>query len=384
LRCERLEDRTLPAGHALASATLLPFTPFQTAAASGFLAQPNEVDLYEVSLQAGDRLQAGVSAASAGSGLQSVLRIFDAAGRPVALDDQEGGDPSLSFQAATAGTYFVGVSSAGNDNYDPEVADSGQGGLSTGLYTLELRSNTDAPVQADVTASSFRLDNPTAAWGDTLTGTFRVENRGGAAASGFSVTLELAGTNLFDGPSRSWQTTTPTGLMPDQGYLAAFSVQLPTSAPAGLAGAEPLYLGLVITPGTNDPNTADKAGVHRGSDWEELPIVTPVQLNGTNHDQGSAAALPLNGRADASIAAKQADWYQVTVPPNQSGRLSAQVAPTSGSSLVPRLQLLGSNATLLAESDGGPGGAPPALQQHLVAGTYYLVVLARPGREATG
>ena len=70
-RLEQLEDRTVLAGHTLATATALPFVG-GTAQAAGFLAQPGEVDLYEVSLQPGDKVS--VSAQTAGSGLAPLLR----------------------------------------------------------------------------------------------------------------------------------------------------------------------------------------------------------------------------------------------------------------------------------------------------------------------
>src|SRR4051812_37635697 len=95
LRLEPLEERTLLAGHTLATATALAFTDFGTARAGAFLATPQEVDLYRVHLRAGDEVSASISAQTAGSGLQGLLRIFDGAGQQVALNDQEGGDPAL-------------------------------------------------------------------------------------------------------------------------------------------------------------------------------------------------------------------------------------------------------------------------------------------------
>ena len=88
---------------------------------SHFLSIPDEVDLYSVTLQGGETLDASIDAQQAGSGLASLLRVFDANGTPLALDNQQGGDPQLTFQAATAGTYYIGVSSAPNNNYNPTV-----------------------------------------------------------------------------------------------------------------------------------------------------------------------------------------------------------------------------------------------------------------------
>src|SRR5262245_55541208 len=164
LGLEWLEDRTLLSGSTLETATPLVINSFGTAKAAGFLADPHEVDLYRVHLGPGDILNAGVIAQGAGSGLQSLLRIFDDSGRQVALDDQEGGDSRLTFQGATAGDYFVGISSAPNDGYDPTAPDSGSAGGTTGVYTLNLRDAAHAPLRADLVGSSFRLGVDTAAY----------------------------------------------------------------------------------------------------------------------------------------------------------------------------------------------------------------------------
>jgi hypothetical protein len=242
-----------------------------------FLNDPLEADLYQVTLNAGDQLNAAIGAQTAGSGLQSLLRIFAIDGTPMALDDQLGGDPSLTFQAATAGSYFVGVSSAPNDGYNPNVADSGSAGGTTGLYTLNLRVTPGTALQPDVTGSSFRLDQPTAAWGDTISGSFRIENRGGLDAPGFSVQVILSSSNRFDGsvPSQPLTITLKSGVPADLGpgaaYTDQFSAQLPASPPANFPTSGPLYVGLLIGPGPGDTNASDKSGVHSGEEWETSP-----------------------------------------------------------------------------------------------------------------
>ena len=88
------------------------------------------------------------------------LRLFDAEGNELAAnndgaaDDEEfSRDPYLDYTAELAGTYYVGVSQLGNDNYDPNVARSGSGwtfpevGVFNGFYdlTATLEDSTTEP-----------------------------------------------------------------------------------------------------------------------------------------------------------------------------------------------------------------------------------------------
>src|SRR6516165_3926434 len=189
---DRLEPRRLLAASPLDSAVPLHFGALSDAEVSHFLSIPDEVDLYSVTLQSGETLDARIDAQQAGSGLTSLLRIFNASGTPLALDNQQGGDPQLSFQASTAGIYYVGVSSAPNNNYNPTVVADGVPGDTTGLYTLDVRLTTAAPLLPDLTGSSFRTGVDMAAAGDTIPITFTVQNRGGADPGSFHVQELLA------------------------------------------------------------------------------------------------------------------------------------------------------------------------------------------------
>src|SRR5262245_59581689 len=101
-----------------------------------------DVDMYQVQVNAGDVLQVDIDAASFGSPLDSVLRIFDGTGHPVAEDDDAiggGTDSHLEFFVNTTSTYYVGVSGFFNQRYDPFIAGSGRPAESTGEYTIEIK-----------------------------------------------------------------------------------------------------------------------------------------------------------------------------------------------------------------------------------------------------
>jgi hypothetical protein len=126
----------------LATALPIAFDPTGAASAAGSLVDANQVDLYAVQLQPGDRVTADVGVAGPGS-LAGCLRVFDNTGRQIAFKENTGvSDTVLTFDVLSAGTYFVGVSSNGDYVYDPNVAGSGDGGLTTGGYGLTLTRDT--------------------------------------------------------------------------------------------------------------------------------------------------------------------------------------------------------------------------------------------------
>jgi hypothetical protein len=373
LTLEWLESRILLSGDTLATAVPLTFTAFETAHAAGFLAGPDAVALYRVHLdQAGDRIQAAITAQTTGSALESVLRVFDTQGRQLALDKQEGGDPGLSFQAAQPGDYFLGVSAAGDDAYDPATAATGHGGRTTGLFALDLRRTPAAPLTADLAGSAFRLATATAAYGDTVAATFAVDNRGGADAGAFVVQVVLSPNNRFGPQSLVLTTFSLAGLGAGQAFSpGGFAVTLPDLTSATAAGfpvSGPVYLGLRIDPGGAVPelNPHDQGGVHRGADWEALTIVLPVTASGSNDSPASAEGLAgLDSRVSGTLSADESAWYQLTVP--ATGRLTAEVTATTGT-LLPRLTLAGPDGRVLIESNDG------VIVQHLQPGTYDLAV----------
>ncbi|MDP7016121.1 MAG: pre-peptidase C-terminal domain-containing protein [Pirellulaceae bacterium] len=106
----------------------------------------DDVDLFKLELDTGDRYEFEIVAANAGSGLDPILRLFDAFGTQVAVnDDTNGLDSFIDYTAVADGTYYLGVSSFANFGYDPAVDASGSG-FSAGFYTLTIQPfGTTAP-----------------------------------------------------------------------------------------------------------------------------------------------------------------------------------------------------------------------------------------------
>ncbi|MEQ9481247.1 Ig-like domain-containing protein [Coleofasciculus sp. F4-SAH-05] len=97
-----------------------------------------DIDLYKIQVNAGELLTVDIDAQVNGSTLDSYLRLFDANGNQLAAnDDADGRDSALSLFAPTTGTYYVGVSSEGNEIYDPRIEGSGSE-EDTGEYDIAI------------------------------------------------------------------------------------------------------------------------------------------------------------------------------------------------------------------------------------------------------
>jgi hypothetical protein len=213
LDIERLEDRAVPAGVALADATPLNFVPqadgSAAAVARNTITTPDKVDVYAVSLAAGGRLDAAVAAVppsifafdAVGGNLDATVRIFDADGNEVFRDDRVG-NGSLSFTAAESGTYYVAVSARAGDNYDPAGLLGDAPDSATGTYDLTVRTNLPpaAPLPDDPTA---RIDNVIAPGGsDAFAFVINTPGRLTARVLPADGSMLNARVSLFDGLGR--------------------------------------------------------------------------------------------------------------------------------------------------------------------------------------
>jgi hypothetical protein len=383
---ERLEDRTAPAGHTIATATTLTFDAFSQAQVSGFLASPNQVDLYAVQLstndQYGDQITASVDAQGAGSGLQSVLRVFNAQGQQVALSDPLAGDPSLTFQPAVSGTYYLGISSAGDDQYNPNTG-IGASGTTSGNYTLNLdlhSAQQTTPLSPNVVGEEFRLASPTATWGGTVTLNALLGNQGGSDPKryeGFSVNVLLSPDSSFSSSAVQTLTTIKEsgGLPPGTPLpLNDLQVTLPTNPPSGFSATGPVYVGIKVNPNF----FGDLGGQHLGTDYGLLQIVTSVTANGDNtNPQATKMLTDLNSQVSGTLASgTDTQWFTFAVT-GASGDFTAGVDPTFDPALT--LYAADGKTVLFRSNNVLPTNTNALLTQYLQPGTYFLAVSSQNG-----
>ncbi len=107
----------------------------------------NDVDLYNFQLVSPGTVSIEVTSnLDTPADFDSHLRLFDAAGNEIANNDNLAVDNLFSGLDVTLnpGTYYVGISGAGNTGYDPNLAGSGVAG-DTGNYALQLSLNNQDP-----------------------------------------------------------------------------------------------------------------------------------------------------------------------------------------------------------------------------------------------
>lgn len=75
--------------------------------------------------------------------LNTVITVYDSYKNVVARNDDYYGKDSFVNLHLKEGTYYVAVSAAGNDDFNPEVANSGLGGTTWGAYQLRLNFDPD-------------------------------------------------------------------------------------------------------------------------------------------------------------------------------------------------------------------------------------------------
>ena len=96
------------------------------------------------------------------SQLNTLLTLYqeDAQGRRTVIarnDDFYSNDSGMQLSLA-AGRYYIGVSSTGNNNYDPSISDSGNGGTTDGAYDLKLSFKADTALTGIRDATGQAID----------------------------------------------------------------------------------------------------------------------------------------------------------------------------------------------------------------------------------
>jgi len=365
--------KVLSGGDSIADAILLNFYANNTASATEFIATSNAVQINAINLAAGDLVTVSTNTQPYGGGLDTYLRIFDLNGpggtlRQIASNDNyTGRDSQVTFQALTTGTYYIGVSSAGNTNYDPTLPQSGTGGTTQGLFDLDIRKTAASP-EAILVGASFQVTGilgNTAVWGDTVSVSYTIENRGALASAAITVPILLSADNNIN----SLDLPLPASivvpvLQPGTAVTGSITVKLPGSPstpPTSFSQSQDVFLGISLGP--NSPE--------QGNNWTALTVLQQAQVISSN-SLANPNQVPLNSLSSGTLStAHPTDYFQISLP-SSPGLVNLQVNPGSGS--VVRLALYDDNWNLLIQSDGTGSQFLTSIAQNLPVGTYYFEV----------
>jgi hypothetical protein len=352
-----------------------------------------DVDLYQFQAAAGQGLIAGTSQVAGGTFLFTTLRLFDAAGHPLA-SDTVGNYPNsaIRYVFSTSGTYYVGVSGSGNGSYDPTVAGYGGPLGSRGDYRLDLALVTPALDSVGDSLGTALATNlgpadgtytmPSAHVGDGFWGARDVDVYSFTATAGQLLTAT---------------TSQPAGATPlYYGYLRLFDAagHLLFSAygfPYGgiqnytFTAAGTYYLG-VSGPGnySYDPNVAGSGSpAYNTGDYRlDLTLVTPTpDAEGDTIATALATGLgPAAGTyghtahiGDGQFFARDVDLYRVDVTAGQLLRAMTS-QPVGGQFMIPVLRLFDAAGNQLALNYSYYSANTSVEYQFGTAGTYYVGV----------
>ncbi|MBN2294067.1 MAG: VCBS repeat-containing protein [Pirellulales bacterium] len=126
-----------------------------------FRPDSNDVDIYKFEIEQSGKFSAETIAERLddSSLLDSNLKLYDDANNMIAGNDDYYSEDSYVEVYLQPGTYYVAVSSTGNDQYDPRVAGSGIGGTTQGQYDLRVTFTPDVGEHlSDTTGTWFDGD----------------------------------------------------------------------------------------------------------------------------------------------------------------------------------------------------------------------------------
>jgi RHS repeat-associated protein len=149
IRLEGVTSTLAPeSNETISTASTITFVPGVPASVGNYLGDGSngekDVDFYKVNLAASQSIDIQAEALASEfisdrSTLQSRIRVFNATGTQLFTAASSGGvDPSVSFQATTAGFYYIGISSAENASYSPTSLTGRVNNSTFGSYRLHV------------------------------------------------------------------------------------------------------------------------------------------------------------------------------------------------------------------------------------------------------
>jgi hypothetical protein len=294
--------------------------------------QGRDVDLFGVTLAAGDELNILLGASSQ----PSHLRIFDAAGHELQTVYASAGT-GAQYNAPVAGTYYVGISGYYNADYDPNTANSGTSTTAsfTGSYSLSVER---------------RSQGSTSLTGITTTAAQGTPASAGVPSANAGQTITITGSGFLATDQIVFQADYGSSYY--SSGLASLSVA-PTSVAADGKSMT------VVVPDNATTGTVRLAREQSGAFLQVVPFITDVSMgNGATYvggqmsitGKGFTASSETINFGNLSLVAAQNYYYNsnsqtyVTVP-NGAPTGPISITTVGGSSNVLQRSFTGITAT---------------------------------------
>ena len=352
----------------------------------GTISPITDVDLYAIEIpssRVGREITFNVNETD--GSFDTYLRLFDDTGNE--LDDDEDGGPGnnsqIDFTFSTAGTYYLGVSTSGNQNYDPNDGSglSTDGFSSTGTYEVTFQDTNDQISEASNGlldgVSSGTIDLPSDVdvfqFDAVEDQTFRFDLTSNDGLDTYIRIFDDGGTLLDsddDGGTGTNSSLTFTFPDSDDFYVVVSSFQ---------------NRNYDVEDGTGDLTTATDTGSYSITATEvstdpDDRISNAIDL-GSLFDDGSVEGAD-SARFDGEISNKfDVDLYKFEVGRDGSFVEIDVDLPVSVFSLSPTLRLFDDSGTLIeqnfqtsAPGEGGLLTEDAFIDRTLAAGVYYAGV----------
>jgi len=353
----------------------------------GLISPDTDVDMFSFSVTAGSTIAIDIDLPSE-SGLDPYIRLFKSDGTQLAFSNDAaapGESPStesyLEYTFATAGTYYVGVSSNPNSGYDPLLGTGDVPG-STGEYVLRL-SEVDSDLNDQIGESVAKGSVPPnrSHWGlispesDVDMFSFTV-----TAGTTIAIDIDLPSDSELDSYVRLFKSD---GTQVKANNDGAAPGEIPSSESYlehTFATSGTYYVGVSSNPnGSYDPVTG--TGDVSGGTGRYV-----LHLREADSDPNDQISEPVAkgsvppSRSHWGVISPDADVDMFSFSVSAGSTIAIDIDLPSGSGLDPYIRLFKSDGTQLAFSnDAAAPGESPSTESYLeytfaTAGTYYVGV----------
>ena len=350
------------------------------------LSETYDVDMFKFSVTGGPQQIFIDVVERNNSNLDPFLRLFDEAGNELAADSNIGSaSADLNVMLPDSGTYFVGVSSENNEDYDPITGFGDADGDASGAFTLTIGDNNDAlseaislsvpqtqPGNIDL-ATDVDVFRFNAVAGTTYA--FDVDRTDGSALDSFLRVFDAAGNQLAvddDGESGD-------GPLPEAGFESYIEFMAPSTGQFFVGVSSTANRNYDVTDGSGDAGGGQTGG------YTLTSFFPNAAGNDDENDQFHEANNRLIGSTSSTFTIDNnddVDMFRIAnVPAGQT--LGFDVDNIIGSGLDAELRLWDENGNLLAQDDDSFGPTPEVsnLEPYIEytfrdAGTYFVSVAA--------